>query len=103
MCRRASGPSLAGWVMAPTPRAVGALAAHAPEAIEQVGHVIGRDPRSAVRDVKLHSRVVTRGTDGDLSAVGRELDGVADQVGEDLEQSLAIAGDAQICRWQRAL
>ncbi len=68
----------------PLARSSGARRA-APEALEHVGHLVGRDAGAGVGH---HQSCAGRGRDSSSTSTrpldGRELDGVADEVGQDL-------------------
>src|SRR5690606_13757977 len=68
----------------------GTVAAGLPEAVEDVGQVLFADPDPRVRDRDAELGPLDRRVDCDAAALGRELDGVADQVGEHLEHALPI-------------
>ena len=52
-----------------------------------------RDPRPAVGDAKPDERVESLGAHPQRAAARRELDGVDQEVGEDLQNTLTIGGD----------
>ena len=64
-----------------------------PEAVKHVGQRRGGDPLSIVGDNQLHMGIDSFQPNLDLAALGRELDGVGDQVPDDLFQAPGVAGD----------
>ncbi|MNE63618.1 hypothetical protein D3C80_1589780 [compost metagenome] len=61
------------------------------EALQHRRPLLFGNPRATVLDSNVHARFVLRRRHGNTSTFGRELDTVAHQVGQRLEQQLAIA------------
>src|SRR5262245_21297474 len=78
------------------------LAVGLPIAIENVGNVGGAHAGAGVADAKLDVRSSLFERELDLAPFGSELDGVADEVRQDLVDSLAVAADARILDRGRA-
>jgi hypothetical protein len=64
-----------------------------PERFEDVWQEVGRHPLSGVADLDLDAVLDTFQLDMDGAAVGRELDGVRQQVGHDLLEARAVSLD----------
>src|SRR5690606_8465012 len=71
-------------------------AARLPERVEEARALLLGDARPGVRDAEDDVAAVARRAHGDAAALGRELDRVVDQVGEDLEDAVVVDGDG----WQ---
>jgi hypothetical protein len=56
-----------------------------PEAVEEVRNKLGRDATARVRNAEAHRAMVRLRGNGDRATRRRELYGVVDEVGEDLE------------------
>ena len=63
------------------------------EAVEDVGEELGLDADAGVDDADLDVRVDPLQEDLDLAALGRELDGVGEEVPDDLLEAGGVAGD----------
>src|SRR5262245_23915494 len=62
-----------------------------PERIEQVGNVGRIDPGPLILDEEAKLAVPILHADYNRAALGRELDGIANQVGEDLLDSMMVS------------
>src|SRR5690606_33282866 len=74
--------------------AAAARVAGLPEAVEEVRELIGRDAGPGVADLEAHLVAIAFDVDAHAPAFGRELDGVADEVAERLEQAVAVDADS---------
>src|SRR6266480_2980000 len=63
-----------------------------PEPVEDVRQFLGRDARTRVANGEFHRGFTRRRADLDASILGSELDGVATEVREDLQEPLAVGG-----------
>jgi hypothetical protein len=76
---------------------VGALVSLA-EAVENVGQELAADADARVLHSDFHLRLDDLGLDHYLPALGRELDGVGEQVPDDLLEAVGVALDGAIRR-----
>src|SRR5208337_5385078 len=82
------------------PRCAGIILA---KALENVGKKLGRDTLAGVSHDDLHVRIDALQHDIHPSALGAELDGVREQVPDDLLQTLVVAGDRAGAAIERSL
>ncbi|MEX2282705.1 MAG: hypothetical protein WEE89_09510 [Gemmatimonadota bacterium] len=73
--------------------AVPASAACLPESIEDLRQMLFRDARSAIRDPEDELVISQLAPNREISSHGCELDRIADEVREDLQQTLVITQD----------
>src|SRR5262249_21155924 len=58
--------------------------------LKQLGLIGSRNPRTGIADRYMERAIISFGLDGDLAGIG-ELNGVADEIDQDLRQTTAIA------------
>jgi hypothetical protein len=75
-------------------------AARLPEAIEQVIEMLLRNARTGVGDAEHDLHLVRPRREHDAPAGGRELDRVADEVAEHLEQTAFVGADEAFMLWR---
>jgi hypothetical protein len=73
----------------------GARGIRAEEPLPRPRAVGRRQPRPAIRHPELHDAARRLGGERDAAALGRELDGVVEQVGDRLQQEVAVPGQRQ--------
>ena len=78
------------------PRACAPRLARLPEPIEQVRQALRGNSRSRVGDAEHHLATGGARANIDAAAPRRELERVADEVGEDLEDTTAVGEDSEI-------
>jgi hypothetical protein len=64
--------------------------ARLPETVEQVRQILSCDSGAGIGDAKQHAAIARFGRDRDATSASGELERVADQVLEDLQQAVAI-------------
>src|SRR5512144_2594504 len=64
-----------------------------PEPIEDVRQVFASDPGPRVEDPKTHICALSIDREGHVTAGGRELQGVSEEVGKHLKHALAVRAD----------